>query len=155
MAACTEIIGCLAEEYKTLRQATAVLRSTTADRDQKREVAESLLPSLKAHIQAEEETFLARALECEPLRVLAAKALELHELLEAESLRLRQSADDNQFHARAGVLGDLLEGHLRETEATFFPMFRALVPQDDREALGVKFQEARDRNLLAPALMAC
>ena len=153
MADCTEITRCLADEYASFRRMSAVLRSPTAGADQKRRAAEDLLPALKAHALAEEEVLLARALESTPLRPLACKALELHELLESELLRLWRSADDEQFEARACVAGDLLELQFREKEENLFPHFRALVPKTEREELGMKFQESKERNRLAPVLL--
>lgn len=152
MADCTEITRCLAEEYALLRRKSAVLRSMTAGASEKRAAAEELLPLLKAHTLAEEETLLACALDAEPLRLMATKALELHELLEGELLRLWQSVDEEQFRARACVAGDLLDYQLKEMEETFFPFFRGLVPKNEREELGMKYQDAKARHQLAPVL---
>ena len=152
MAECIEITRCLAEEYALLRRKSAVLRSMTAGATEKRAAAEELLPLLKAHTLAEEETLLSSALEAEPLRLLATKALEHHELLESELLRLWQSADEEQFRARASVAGDLLDYQLGEMEESFFPYFRGLVNKSEREELGMKYQEAKARHQLAPVL---
>lgn len=152
MADCTEITRCLADEYRSLREKSAVLRSLTAGVAQKRAAAEQLLPVLKAHTLAEEETLISRALETEPLRLMANKALELHELLEGELLRLWQSADDEQFSARACVAGDILDHQLREMEESFFPFLRGIVPKFEREELGMKYQAAKERHQLAPVL---
>ncbi len=138
-----DITRCLAEEYESLRRQCAGLSSLP--NVELRSAVEALLPILTAHTLAEEEVFISRAAEIEELRPLALKALEEHEVAEGELVRLWQSVDDEQFAARASVVCDLLTYQWKDSEENLLPSLRERLSEGEREAMGIRYLEIRER----------
>lgn len=148
-----EIVNCLREDYESLRTRLRSLRGLLADASAAPDLAASLGElgvSLAASTHAEEEVMLSRALELEEARVAAMAVLEEHELAELMVDRAKHSAHDDQRHARARVLFDLIERHLDHKERELFPLLRAHLSVTEREELGMRYREAKNRNELAP-----
>lgn len=145
-----EITRSLEEEYQALREHCSRLKNC-ARKDKRRE-AEALLPAVTAHTLAEEEVLFSRALDLDDVRPAALKALEEHELAESELLRLWQSVDEEQFAARAEVVCDLLDFQWRETEARILPLIRQLVPEQEREEMGLRYRETKERHRITRVL---
>jgi hypothetical protein len=149
---CVDIISCLLEDHDLLRGQLTVLRLNGATLPEKREALERLTFLLASHTRAEEEVVLARALELEPLQVEAMEALEEHEVTENEIQRVKHSGDNVQFAARMNVLCDLIEHHLKEEEEDLFPELSNRVSAEEREELGMRYREVKERNELAPVM---
>lgn len=142
-----DITRCLEEEYGSFRDRCAhFLRCSDS---QKKEQAINLLSDLAAHTLAEEEVLYTRALELEELRPLALKSIEENALAEAEILRLWQSADYEQFAARANVVLDLFRHQWKESEEMLFPVLRTLLSEEEREVMAIRYRESKDRHRLS------
>jgi hypothetical protein len=146
-----DITRCLEEEYKSLRERCGELGSCSAAKDQ-RAAAEALLPALNAHTLAEEDVVISRAAEIEELRPMALKALEEHEVVEHELVRLWQSVDEEQFSARASVVCDLLSQQWKESEEKLLPKLRLLVPEEEREDMAIRYREIKERHRITSEL---
>lgn len=147
---CVDIVSCLLEDHKSLREQLGVLRSRTLPFKDRHEAFSRFLTSLNSHIQAEEEVVISRALEIESMRVDAVKALEEHEVTDFVVNRVKQSADDTQMAARLNVLCDLVECHMSEKENVLVTGIRQWVPDEEREEMGMRYRGVKERNELAP-----
>jgi hypothetical protein len=148
VSSCVDIEACLREDLAGLRARLNRLRADAANSG--RQELDAFSSLFVAHTRAEEEVLLARALEIEETRVAAMEALEEHELAELLLDRVRNAADANQLEARWNVLGDLLEHHFEKGENTLYPRLQALLPPEEREELGMRYRETKERNELAP-----
>lgn len=144
-----EIVNCLLEDHKALRESLRSAREGTPSDGQGRAL-EELASLLTAHTRAEEEVLLARALELDQTRVVAMAVLEEHEIADIMIDRAKQSANEEQRVARLSVLCDLVERHLEMTERDLFPRIRTILSAEEREEMGMRYRETKSRNELAP-----
>jgi len=149
-ASCTEIVSCMLEDHASLKQRLVELRAPDADMASKRKSLDELLPLLEAHTQAEEEIVLARALELEGITVKAMEALEMHESIDFAVARLKQSVQEVQLAARINVFCELLGYYLKKEEEELFPELHKRISMKEREEMGMRYREVKDRNELAP-----
>lgn len=70
--------------------------------------------------------------------------------MELELDRIKQAADPVQWQARVNVLCDLLEHHFGEEEEQLFPGLSERISEEEREEMGMRYREVKDRNELAP-----
>ncbi|MGZ3651057.1 MAG: hypothetical protein ACXVB9_08150 [Bdellovibrionota bacterium] len=145
-----EVISCLLADQEILRLRLSELSSAEVTFEERRENFEEFLPAFIAHTRAEEEVLLARALEMEETRVMAMAALEEHEIAEIVIDRAKHAAHAEQLEARLRVLSDLLEHHGKRKERELYPELRARLNVVERDEMGMRYREAKERNELAP-----
>ena len=145
-----EVVSCLLADQKVLRKQLEEFSSPELGWEERRASFDSFLPAFTAYTRAEEEIVLSRALEIEETRVMAMAALEEHEIAEFMIDRAKHSAHGEQLEARLRVLCDLLEHHMKQKERELFPQLRARLSVAEREEMGMRYREAKERNELAP-----
>jgi hemerythrin superfamily protein len=145
-----EILRCVVADQDAFRTRLADLAAPELRFEERQEKLNALLPAFTAHIRAEEEVLLSRALEFDVARVTAMAALEEHEITENLFEKAKQSAHPEQLQARLKVLTDLVVQHALRSEKELYPMLRSQLSVAEREEMGMRYREARERNELAP-----
>jgi hemerythrin superfamily protein len=145
-----EILRCLVADQDAFRVRLADLAVPELTFEERQGELNALLPTFIAHIRAEEEILLSRALEFDETRVTAMAALEEHEITEALFEKAKQSAHPEQLQARVKVLTDLVVQHALRSEKELYPMLRSHIGVTEREEMGMRYRESKDRNELAP-----
>lgn len=145
-----EILRCLTADQEALRTRLAGIAAPGWSFEERQEQFKALLPAFTAHLRAEEEILLSRALEIEECRVTAMAALEEHEMADMMADRASHSAHVEQLEARLRVLSELVEQHAIRSEKNLYPMLRMRLSMAEREEMGMRYREVKDRNELAP-----
>lgn len=148
----SDIVYLLLEDHKRLKDFIQQLKDKDTTVAEKRKVYEGFLPLLESHTSAEEETLIARALSEPSLRSQAMEGLEEHDLSEIMALKMKKAASEEQWEARVKVLCESLEHHLKEEEEDFFPVAEEVLSEAERQELGARYSEARQRHELAPII---
>jgi len=145
-----EILRCLAADRGALRARLAAAAAAGLNFEERREQCKVLLPFITAQLRVEEETLLCRALEIENCRVSAMAALEEHELIGVMVDRANHSAHGEQLEARLRVLLDLVDAHTMRGEKNLVQPFRLQLSVAEREEMGMRYRQVKDRNELTP-----
>jgi hemerythrin-like domain-containing protein len=119
------------------------MRSQTWTADEKIEKLGTFVDMLRAHSEAEETTLYEFLQEDRESQVMTFEAIEEHAMakilmdeLEAMNFRSRWS---NEIEAKANVLMELMEHHMKDEEKDLFPQARRLLNDGEREILGREF----------------
>ena len=146
----SEIIWLLLDDHRRLRGYMEKMRDQSLPIEERRRVYNEFLPLLESHTSSEEETLIARSLVEPKLREHATEGLEEHDLTEVITAKLRMAASEEQWEARMKVLCETLEHHLEEEEKDYFPVARKVISETERQELGARYTELRQRYELAP-----
>lgn len=142
-------ITMLKSDHATLKR---LLRELTETSERALKQRESLVSQiereLKTHAQIEEEVFYpafkagAKNTDAEDLFY---EATEEHHVADIVLPSLKSAnPKSHEFKAKAKVLKDLLEHHIKEEETEMFPVARQLFDEDQLRELGDMMQERRD-----------
>lgn len=144
-------ITMLKSDHATIKRLLRELSETT-ERATKQRVAlvERIERELKAHAQAEEEVFYpafkAAAEKAKNDKVdLFYEAAEEHHVVDMVLPALKvANPKSKEFTAKAKVLKDLLEHHVKEEEGQMFAAARQLFNEDELRELGDMMQARKD-----------
>jgi hemerythrin-like domain-containing protein len=147
----SDIIRMLSTDHQALRSLMAAMEHA-GDVMEKKAIFSEFLPLLESHTYAQEETLMSRSLSDQNLRPFAMECIEEHDVTEFLAAKLKRSASDDQWLARAGVLCNFLEVHLDNEEREFFPAVEKSLTFAVRAELGERYAEAREKLKLAPII---
>lgn len=148
------LIDLLLADHKRIRSLYDELKNEV-HRDQVQEyVCFNLFRTLKAltvaHAKAEEFTLYAlfensRSRAYRDLQHFSLEGYEEHDLMDFLMKEMGQAEEVTpQWRAQVNVLTDLLEHHLQEEEADFFPKVRQIVEREELVDLAVVYARERD-----------
>jgi iron-sulfur cluster repair protein YtfE (RIC family) len=129
----TDALDLLTEQHADIDQ---LLELLGRKRRHRREVLVELADQLVSHMTIEEKLFYPRTMAFESralLRGAVAANLGIKRVL-ADMLAMDPSTDE--FDARLSVLREHVSHHVREEEATLFPIIRRAMYADELAALG-------------------
>lgn len=142
-------ITMLKSDHATVKRLLRELDGTTERAVKQREALVAQIErEIKMHAQVEEEVFypafltVARKTEAEDLFYEAA---EEHHVVDMVLPALKAAnPKSHEFSAKAKVLKDLLEHHIKEEETQMFPKARTLFSEDQLRELGDLMQARKD-----------
>lgn len=120
------------------------------------ELARKIEAALTTHVQIEEKLFYARiraSAEEDDQRVDIFEAYTEHEVAShlIELLKSGRRRDDALFKAELQVLGESIKHHVQEEESTVFSLANELLGREELEAIGQKWEKARQKMPPTPA----
>lgn len=142
-------ITMLKSEHATIKRLLREL-SETSDRALKtrESLVEQIERELKTHAQLEEEIFypaFKNAAEKTDAEDMFYEAAEEHHVVDLVLPALKTAnPKSHEFKAKAKVLRELVEHHIREEEREMFAMTRQLFDEDELRTLGDLMQARRD-----------
>lgn len=142
-------ITMLKSDHATVKRLLRELSETTERAVKQREtLVERIEREIKAHAQAEEEVFypaFKAAAEKTDAVDLFYEAAEEHHVVDMILPALKAAnPKSREFTAKAKVLKDLIEHHIREEEGQMFPKARQLFNEDELRELGDMMQARKD-----------
>lgn len=119
-------------------------------------LAQKIEAALTTHVQIEEKLFYARiraSAEEDDQRVDIFEAYTEHEVANhlIALLKSGRRRDDALFKAELQVLGESIKHHVQEEESTVFGLAHDLLGNDELEAIGLKWEKARQKMPPTPA----
>ena len=142
-------ITMLKSDHASVKKLLRQLSETTERAIKQREnLAARIERELKMHAQIEEEVFYpafkaaARGTEAEDLFYEAAEEHHVVDMVLPALMAARTGS--HEFSAKAKVLKDLIEHHIKEEEKEMFPQARALFTDEQLRELGDMMQARRD-----------
>ena len=120
------------------------------------ELARKIEAALTTHVQIEEKLFYARiraSAEEDDQRVDIFEAYTEHEVANhlIALLKSGRRRDDALFKAELQVLGESIKHHVQEEESTVFSLANELLGREELEAIGLKWEKARQKMPPTPA----
>jgi len=149
---CLDVIDCLMDDHESLKNVISRLQNDEIDCRRKKTIFKRFLPLLESHTFAEEHAVMERVLQHEPTRMQALRGMEEHELSGIQLKRLMLAATEEQWVARLKLYCSLLERHIEEDARKAFPLIQMEFSTEEREELGRRYLEARNRYQLGPVL---
>ncbi|HEY2321256.1 MAG TPA: hemerythrin domain-containing protein [Thermoanaerobaculia bacterium] len=132
-------ISMLKSDHATVKRLLRELNASTTVRDRER-LSSKIERELKTHAQIEEEVFypaFKAASEKTENENLFYEAAEEHHLVDIELPSLMAAnPKSHEFEAKAKVLQDLIEHHVKEEEGEMFVAARKLFDEDQLRQLG-------------------
>jgi hemerythrin-like domain-containing protein len=143
---------------KEHREAAALLdEALKLDPDDSRlaDLAKEIEQALTTHVEIEERLFYARLRRDagdQEERVDVFEAYTEHEVAShlIALLKSRRKRDE-RFKAEIQVLAESIKHHVKEEESTIFSLAKKLLDQPELDALGAKWEKARERLPATPA----
>ena len=140
-------IAMLKSDHATVKRLLRELNASTAVKQREALVAQ-IEREVKTHSQIEEEVFYpafkAVAEKTENANLFY-EATEEHHLVDIELPSLKAAnPKSHEFEAKAKVLQDLLDHHIREEESQMFAAARELMSDEQLRALGELMQTRRE-----------
>jgi len=145
-----DILSVLKEEHRAVSAMLDEAKDCEPDDERLDELAATIAQELTTHSTLEERLFYPelrdRAEESEE-RVDVFEAYTEHDVVK-HLLALLSSGRkrDELFKAELQVLGESVKHHVREEESTLFSLARELLEPEELEAIGEKWQRAKQRS---------
>lgn len=140
-----DIIKLILVDHEPLKRFIGILKDLETPIRTRRRIFEQFAPMLLMHARSEQEslyTFLKD--ENKELRIDGLEGDVEHELAERMIEEVKMSEDADVWSARAKVLAELVEHHIKEEESHMFPEFKKESDIEDRVMLGKQYLELKD-----------
>jgi hemerythrin-like domain-containing protein len=143
-------ISLLKEDHDKVKDLLTKLEdSSTRAVKTREELLEKIKMELKIHMRIEEDIFypaFRQAAAKSEEKEMYHEAKEEHEVLDFELPRVEESeTGSDEFSARAKVLKELVEHHVKEEEKEMFPMAKKLLSKEELEDLGEQMQAEKTK----------
>jgi len=148
-----DAISLLKADHKKVKTLLSELENTTERGAKKREkLLGQIEKELKLHATVEEQIFYPAfrdAVKKKEDRELFFEAIEEHHMVKIVLPEMKATdASSEIFTAKASVLKELVEHHIKEEEREMFPEARKVLDQEELQALGSRMQ-AKKKELMA------
>ncbi|WP_437325887.1 hemerythrin domain-containing protein [Sorangium sp. So ce381] len=129
-------------------------RMSQADNDEISALRDELVATLVSHTAIEEELFYPESREALGASPLITTSYEEHALVDVMLQKLLSTEPgDETFHARLGVLKELVQHHVEEEEKQLFPQVESAMGAERLEELGsrlaMRFGQVRESDVEA------
>ncbi|WP_437896113.1 hemerythrin domain-containing protein [Sorangium sp. So ce124] len=129
-------------------------RMSQADNDEISALRDELVATLVSHTAIEEELFYPESREALGASPLITTSYEEHALVDVMLQKLLSTEPgDETFHARLGVLKELVQHHVEEEEKELFPQVESAMGAERLEELGsrlaMRFGQVRESDVEA------
>lgn len=129
-------------------------RMSQADNDEISALRDELVATLVSHTAIEEELFYPESREALGASPLITTSYEEHALVDVMLQKLLSAEPgDETFHARLGVLKELVQHHVEEEEKELFPQVESAMGAERLEELGsrlaMRFGQVRESDVEA------
>jgi hypothetical protein len=147
-----DILALLREDHKTMKDLFSKMEKTTErGAASRRKLLDRIAREIKAHTTAEEETFYQKfrdAAESEDAKEMYYEANEEHHVVDLVLPELLETDPATPvFGAKATVMRELVEHHMKEEEKEMFKQARELFSKEELLEMGKAFA-ARKRQVL-------
>lgn len=147
-----DILALLRQDHKTMKDLFSRMEKTTEKgAATRRKLLDRISREIEAHTTAEEETFYQQvrdAAESEDAEEMYYEANEEHHVVDLVLPELMETDPATPvFAAKAKVMKELVEHHIKEEEKQMFKKARALFSRDELLEMGKAFA-ARKRQIL-------
>lgn len=154
-AAQQDVLALLKKDHQTMKELFARMEKTTEKGAATRaKLLDKIAKEIKAHTTAEEETFyqpFRAAAESDEAEEMYFEANEEHHVVDLVLPELLATDPATPvFAAKAKVMKELVEHHMKEEEKEMFKQARQLFERDELRAMGEAFAR-RKRQLLKSA----
>ncbi len=134
-----DIIELILQDHRSLKHLIRLLKNNRKDLEKRIEALEKFTPLLLSHARAEEGT-VYRAIKKHKDFAEESFEGEIEHGLADLMLEMTQNTDNKQrWSARAKVLAEIVEHHLKVEETTMLVHFKNLFPVETRQNLGFKY----------------
>lgn len=140
-----DIVKLIVADHLPLKRLISVLKNSDLSIRARRRAFEQFAPLLLVHAHAEEEslyTFLKY--EKKDLRIHGLEGDVEHALAEYMIDEVKMAEDAGVWSARAKVLAELVEHHIKEEEEQIIPDFKKEVDVEDRVFIGKQYLDLKD-----------
>lgn len=140
-----DIVKLIIADHLPLKRLISILKDSELTVRTRRRAFEQFVPLLMTHAHAEEESFYTFLKEeNKELRVHALEGDVEHYLAEYMVDEVKMAEDPSVWSARAKVLAELVEHHIKEEEEEILPDFKKEVDMEDRVLIGKQYLDLKD-----------
>lgn len=140
-----DIIKLILADHAPLKKLVSILKDLKTPLKTRRRTFEQFAPMLLLHARSEQESlYVFLKDENKELRIDGFEGEVEHELVEHMIEEVKMAEDPDLWSARAKVLAELVEHHLKEEEAEIFPAFKKESDVEDRVLIGKQYLELKE-----------
>lgn len=143
-----DVLALIKDQHQILKESIEVIKSDDEKESAKQDHLENFISLLKMHSEAEEETLYSVMREIESEHQTVFEADEEHGLAkilvsELEAMNYKEDWND-EVAAKAKVLVEVVEHHIKEEEDEFFKAARENLASVELQAIGDEFLKKCD-----------
>jgi hypothetical protein len=136
-----DIIQLIKKDHKPLKALLGILRSEDVGIYEKRAAFAKFSPLLEAHTKPEEQTWYISLKRDHLMEVEGMEGDLEHRLADQICKDMKKTVDKKSFTAKAKVLADLVEHHIKEEEMEMLPEYEKRATLEERIDLGRRYLE--------------
>jgi hemerythrin superfamily protein len=145
------LLEVIRSHHEYLRESILVLKQTEAGSQLKRASLQRFIKVLLVHTKAEEETLYDGLMQNKEAELLTFEAYDEHHIADSLISELRamgyENVWSNEIEAKAKVLADVVEHHLKEEESQLFEKAEKLFSKEAMNDLAVAYLESCEEYL--------
>lgn len=139
-----DIIDIILEDHKQLKDNIEIMKDLKKSFQERQAAFQQFAPLLLSHAKPEELTWYVEMEKDQEMRVDGLEGEVEHVLAEQLVAELRATKDEDLWSAKAKVLAELVEHHIKEEEDEQLPEFKHSSSKDRRIELGQKYLRLKD-----------
>lgn len=145
MARQMDIYESLRQDHRSVQKILEEMTQTSeTDGDRRRQLLERFKTEFLAHARAEEKLLYSQLEQHEESRDLALEGEEEHHAAESLLEELEQTeVSDEHWLAKATVLQEMINHHVKEEEQSLFPKAQDVFSADQAKQLARRFEEQK------------
>lgn len=140
------ILQLIKDDHKPLKESIKILLSEKQSENEKKKALKRFLMDLKLHAKAEEISVYQNVLNLPEMRMDILEATEEHAVADRLGMMLERvdlnSPLSDQVMARARVLAEIVQHHLKEEEEEMLPMLKEAMDRNQLLQMGEMYQQA-------------
>ncbi|QLY24854.1 hemerythrin domain-containing protein [Bdellovibrio sp. KM01] len=136
-----DIVQLIKKDHKPLKVLLGILKNENVAITEKRAAFTEFAPLLEAHAKPEEDTWYTSLKREHPMEVQGMEGDLEHRLSDQICKDMKKTVDDKSFMAKAKVLAELVEHHIKEEEMEMLPEYEKYATLDERIELGHRYLE--------------
>ena len=141
------ILQLIKDDHKLLRESIVVLTSEETVLSEKKRQLERFIFNIKVHAKAEETSLYNSLIELQDIRPDILEGFEEHNMADHLMMELDaknfQSDWSDEIDAKAKVLAEIIEHHVKDEETELFPKIKSYLTKTELENLGVIYLQTR------------
>ena len=141
----TDIVELILQDHKPLKKLIKTLKDEEAELSERKAAFKEFAPLLVAHSKPEEESLYKFMKKSEEMKADGFEGDTEHAIADRLIEEIKVARNEDMWTAKAKVLAELVEHHIKEEEKEMLPEFKKEAKTEEREKIGQLFLKLKRR----------